>query len=123
MRIDPTQPARVDETPRCSYVNAEKLLDGSILRIQTPTPPHDDETPTCVVTAELMAPRALDDRLRFGDWLVRRGLIQRTDLFAALTCSRTNGFRLGDALVALALLERAQVEEEAQAFSTFVGWE
>jgi hypothetical protein len=57
--------------------------------------------------------------LRFGDWLVRRGLIDRGQLFAALNLSFMMGFRVGDALVEMRVLTRSLIEEEARAHSTF----
>lgn len=123
MRIAPTGPTRPDDTPRYSYVTASKLVDGSILRVEPSTDRSaEDATPCCVVTAAQMRPRAASQRLRFGDWLVRRGLIDRSDLLAALICADRQRCRVGDALVALALLDREQIEQEAAAFGTFITW-
>lgn len=55
----------------------------------------------------------------FGDWLVRRGLIDRGQLFTALNLSYRQGFRVGDAIVAMRVLARNQVEEEARRHRTF----
>jgi hypothetical protein len=49
-----------------------------------------------------------------GEWLVRRGAIDRAELFTALDVSFRHGCRLGDALVWLDLLSRGQVEQEAR---------
>lgn len=57
--------------------------------------------------------------LRFGDWLVRRGLIDRGQLFAALNLSFMMGFRVGDALVEMRVLTRSLIEEEASAHRIF----
>ena len=63
-------------------------------------------------------PTPTEHWIRFGDWLVRRGLISRSDLFAALH-RVDGGCRLGDALVVESRMERAAVEREAQAFGRF----
>jgi hypothetical protein len=55
----------------------------------------------------------------FGDWLVRRGLIDRGQLFFALNLAFRVGFRVGDALVCMNALPRLQIEEEAQRHVTF----
>ncbi len=51
---------------------------------------------------------------RFGEWLVRRGAIDRAELFTALDVSFRHGCRLGDAVVWLELLSRSRVEQEAR---------
>jgi len=59
--------------------------------------------------------------LRFGDWLVRRGLINRVDLFDALsTVYGDEQLRLGDALVRSGVLPRAVVETEATQHRSFL---
>jgi len=58
-------------------------------------------------------------QLPFGDWLVRRGLIDRSQLFFALSLSYQRGIRVGDALVNLRVLSRRQVEEEAEQHRVF----
>jgi hypothetical protein len=60
-----------------------------------------------------------EPQLPFGDWLVRRGLIDRGQLFFALTLSFQRGIRVGDALVNLRVLSRRQVEEEAEKHQVF----
>jgi hypothetical protein len=56
---------------------------------------------------------------RFGEWLVRRGLISRAELFSALSTAHRHRCRLGDALVWLEVLEREELETEAQRFGSF----
>lgn len=58
--------------------------------------------------------------LRFGDWLVRRGLIDRRQLFVALNASYIDSCRIGDALVSSKVIARPQVENEATAFQSFL---
>jgi len=63
----------------------------------------------------------LDDKPidRLGEWLVRRGLISRAELFTALDASFRHNCRLGDALVWLDVLDRGRVELEAGRFARF----
>jgi hypothetical protein len=56
---------------------------------------------------------------RFGEWLVRRGLISRADLFSALSAAHRHRCRLGDALVWLEVLDRGELEAEARRFGSF----
>jgi hypothetical protein len=84
--------------------------------------PHGDETPSFVMVGLLEHQLAAEDPFRFGEWLVRRELITRTDLFNGLELARRRGFRLGDALVDLGLLWRSTVEREALSFATFATW-
>jgi len=49
----------------------------------------------------------------FGEWLVKRSLINRAELFAALNESFIGRCRIGDAVVRLGLLRRTAVEREA----------
>jgi hypothetical protein len=60
--------------------------------------------------------------LRFGDWLVRRGLINRVELFVALNTvyGGSEMLRLGDALVRSGVLPRAVVESEATQHRSFL---
>ena len=53
---------------------------------------------------------------RFGEWLVRRRCIGRSELFNALDVTLRHGCRLGDALVWLEVLDRQVVEREARFF-------
>jgi hypothetical protein len=53
---------------------------------------------------------------RLGEWLVRRGLITRVELFLALDASYRHCCRLGDALVWLEILSRGLVELEVARF-------
>jgi hypothetical protein len=62
------------------------------------------------------------ESLRFGEWLVRRGLINSQDLFTALHDSYIRTHRLGDALVKLQLLDRGTIEQEAKAHHTFMSF-
>jgi len=57
--------------------------------------------------------------IRFGDWMIRRGLITRFQLFVALTTSFSKGCRIGDAVVENNYLGREQVETEAEAHLAF----
>jgi hypothetical protein len=57
--------------------------------------------------------------VRFGEWLVRRGLISRADLFVALHVADRHAWRLGDALVWLDTVDRQRVEREARRFDGF----
>lgn len=54
-----------------------------------------------------------------GEWLVRRGLISRADLFVALDACYRHDCRVGDALVWLEILDRPAVEAEARRFACF----
>jgi hypothetical protein len=54
---------------------------------------------------------------RFGDWLVHRGVIDRSGLFQGLQRSGADGCRIGDALVELGLVERRVLELEACMFN------
>jgi hypothetical protein len=58
---------------------------------------------------------------RLGEWLVRRGLITRAELFAALDAAFRYNCRLGDTLVWMELLPRQRVEEEMGRFSVYRG--
>lgn len=88
-------------------------------------PQRDDPTPLFIIRPDGRSPfpefLEFEERsgLRFGDWLVRRDLISRVQLYHALHLARSTGCRIGDAVVDLSLLERARVEEEACALDTF----
>jgi len=114
---------RNDPTPVCSYVQAARVAGGEVLRIEPEHPRPLDETPAYVFAGADLARRPTSEALQFGDWLVRRGLITRVELFAALNRARALCCRIGDALVQMELLERACVEDEAAAFSTFAGFQ
>ena len=73
------------------------------------------ETTARVSTASIVAQQLPDPAVRLGEWLVRRELINRRDLFVALDLSYQREMRLGDALVSLGVLQRLRVESEAQA--------
>jgi hypothetical protein len=51
---------------------------------------------------------------RFGEWLVRRGVIDREQLFWALSATYRHGCRLGDAVVVLGYSSSRRVEAEAE---------
>ena len=68
---------------------------------------------------ELIGAEEPDPTIPFGDWLVRRGMINRGQLFSALNLSFCRGYRLGDALVVMRALTRIEVEEEACRHRTF----
>ncbi len=53
---------------------------------------------------------------RLGEWLIRRALIDRTQLFRALSLADQERCRLGDALVKLGVLSRELVEAEVRTF-------
>ncbi len=88
------------------------------LVIEASRPERSDQTPPSGVHRFQQGP-PLERWIRFGDWLVRRGLISRADLYSALRRATTAQVRIGDALVEGALLPRAQVEHEASAFQSF----
>jgi hypothetical protein len=117
LRFAPSHPARPDETPVFTYVCAA----APTLSIEPSTAARTDHTPRCAAPSTDGGDdqEDQDGPLRFGDWLVRRGLISRIHLFCALSRSRKERCRIGDALVALALLDRPRVEEEAAAFVAF----
>jgi len=79
-------------------------------------PERQDPTP---VRADPTISDTRDRWIRFGDWLVRRGLISRADLFAALRRGDCCHCRLGDALVEAGLLPRSLIEAEARSFDAF----
>lgn len=104
------------ETPAFGYLVKDPEADPrDILPIEPVRATRADETPIYVLAGLEVGPRPL----RFGDWLVRRGLINRSDLFQALNESDRTGVRLGDALVSQEVLDRDRVEEEACAFFSF----
>jgi hypothetical protein len=105
---------RGDETPRYTYVQGA----AHWLKIEPSRRLRGDETPTYVQASE-MPPPELDPKIRFGDWLVRRGLISRAQLYKALEVARTRSCRIGDALTELQLVDRLCVEEEALAHRAF----
>ena len=88
------------------------------LVIEATRPERSDKTPPSGLYRYQQGP-PLDRWIRFGDWLVRRGLISRADLYSALRRATTEQVRIGDALVDTELLPRAQVEHEASAFQAF----
>ncbi len=55
-----------------------------------------------------------DDRIRFGEYLVRKGAITREQLLRALVDREICGGRLGDAIVRLGFCTRWLVEQFAK---------
>lgn len=88
------------------------------LVIEATRPERSDKTPPSGAYRYQAGP-PLDRWIRFGDWLVRRGLISRADLYCALQRATSKRVRIGDAIVDGALLPRTQVEHEATAFESF----
>jgi hypothetical protein len=78
--------------------------------------PHLEPTARVLITGKVSMERQPDDTVRLGEWLVRRNLISRSELFDALDHCYRRRCRIGDALVALGLLARARVESEARFF-------
>jgi hypothetical protein len=113
IRIEPAQPGRRDETPQ--HLERRPVER----RIEATRPPRSDETPLYSYTVVAPAARTRSPALRFGDWLVRRGLISHADLFDALHDAFLYAARVGDVLVRRGTLERGQIEEEARAFDIF----
>jgi hypothetical protein len=126
MRIEPGRPPRPDETPAYTYLGGQRLTDelhGVPIRIEPFHPGRGDATPACIYNRGRLNPGGIGSYFRFGDWLVRRGLIDRHQLFVALSHASARSTRLGDALVELELVDRCQVEEEAAAFADFAAFQ
>ena len=117
-----------NRTPLCTYISAPGpgrgavIGHGAVFRIEPEYPRDHDDTPAYVFSADEIRPRADEEQLLFGDWLVRRGLISRFSLYAALAEATAADCRVGDALVTLRMLRRRQVEEEARAFNVFLSF-
>jgi len=62
-------------------------------------------------------------QLRFGEWMVRQGLLTRAQLLRALATSHLHDWRVGDAVVVLGIAQREQVETEAGRFEQQIGGE
>ena len=126
MRIEPTKSLRGDETPIYTYLGGQRLTDelhGAPIRIEPFHQGRGDATPACIYNRGQLEPGGVGSYFRFGDWLVRRGLIDRHKLFVALCHAAAQGSRLGDALVDLGLVDRGQVEEEAKTFADFAAFQ
>jgi hypothetical protein len=78
-------------------------------------PKHDNTKKLLMTSLGLDEPESL----KFGDWLVRRGLIDRSMLFHALSESYKKRCRVGAAIVSLGYVDRDVIEEEARSHSTF----
>ena len=59
--------------------------------------------------------------LRFGEWLVQRGVLTRAELLLALLDSALHDWRVGDAVVVLGLASRRRVEAEVECFERSEG--
>jgi hypothetical protein len=81
--------------------------------------PRKDKT-VCPTSEVPLGVERTTERIRFGDWLVRRGLINRYQLFEALNLAFVERCRIGDALVQRATLGRDLVEREANAHADFL---
>jgi hypothetical protein len=84
-----------------------------------------DETPHFAYQPESLLGEgpAEGEWMRFGDWLVRRGLISSGELFLALHDAFICSCRLGDVLVERGTLDRGSVEQEASSFHSFVAFQ
>ena len=91
-------------------------LQAPAKRPPTPDPVRE---PAEAPTRLYQLPRGRIERL--GEWLVRRGLLGRVELFLALDASYRHGCRIGDAVVWLDYLTRTRVEREAASFERFAG--
>jgi hypothetical protein len=97
-----------------------QIGSNGLLRIEPSRKQRPDVTPAYVFSPSELEPRLREQQASFGDWLVRRGLVSRTQLFVALSRSRTSCCRVGDALVELKYLARKKVEAEARAFDRYL---
>ncbi len=77
--------------------------------------------PAATSSATLVYRLPADEIRHLGEWLVRRGLINRTQLFCALDVSFRYRCRLGDALVWLELVDRQRLEAEVRRFRALRG--
>jgi hypothetical protein len=97
------------------------MRDGRGPRLGDPN--HPNQAPTLIIDGDQppseRAGPPLDRWIKFGDWLLRRGLISRADLYQALQRAAALRIRIGDALVAEQMMPRTQVEHEASAFAAF----
>jgi hypothetical protein len=109
---------RGEKRSEASQVGLSACSTSPTLVIEATRPERSDKTPPSGAYRYQPGP-PLDRWIRFGDWLVRRGLISRADLYCALRRATSERVRIGDALVAGALLPRAEVEREANAFQSF----
>lgn len=57
--------------------------------------------------------------LRLGEWLVRRGLLQNWQRNSALACCGRLNCRVGDAVVNMGWLDRESMEEEVEALGSY----
>jgi hypothetical protein len=84
---------------------------------QANLPSHRAALAAAAATSEYPLPGG--EIARLGEWLVRRGVIDRCELFTALDASFRHRCRLGDALVWLELVERGRLEAEASRFARY----
>lgn len=94
-------------------------------RVDTPptertTSPH--ERPTRELDCLAATPQSPSSHARFGEWLVRRGVLTREQLLRALATSHLHDWRIGDAAVVLGLARRARIEAEAERFLALQAW-
>lgn len=114
---------RRDNTPIYSYVDVgqeSRIGSNGLLRIEPSRKQKPDVTPAYVFCPRELGTRTGQQQVSFGDWLVRRGVISRTQLFLALSQCRTSSCHVDEALVELKLLARKKVEAEARAFDKFL---
>jgi len=80
-----------------------------------PTGPSSDHRPTLKLERTAQAAQG-EVPLRFGEWLVQRGVLTRAELLLALLDSALHDWRVGDAVVVLGLASRRRVEAEVECF-------
>lgn len=99
-------------------------IDETPVMIQTQRA-RADETPLFIYRPESLGGEGPAEGawMRFGDWLVRRGLISSGQLFSALHDAFICSCRLGDVLVEQGTLGRDAVEQEASSFHSFVAFQ
>ncbi len=77
-----------------------------------------EEDPCSQPTVRFRVPAALrpvrTDRPSLGEWLVRKGLLTREQLYRALEFCHRHDWRVGDAVVVLGFMARATVEAEVK---------
>jgi len=81
------------------------------VRIFRPTDEHH-----LMMVEELFEDRDQLQANGLGEWLVHKGLISRSELFHGLSLAYQRCCRIGDALVTLRMIDRADIEKEAKEF-------